>query len=121
MNSLVAPRVSGVGGASSIAVLNQQIAPKFYTKNCQRDEIKAIDDFFTIYGYKVNELKTPSGHGVNGSTFNRPSYNYVKTQNCVAVGEMPAIVNAKICSIFNNGLTFWKDGNSVGNYGENGV
>lgn len=121
MHSLVAPRVSGVGGASSIAVLNQQIAPKFYTKNCQRDEIKAIDDFFTIYGYKVNKLKTPSGHGVNGSTFNRPSYNYVKTQNCVVVGEMPAIVNTKICSIFNNGLTFWKDGNDVGNYGENGV
>lgn len=121
MHSLVAPRVSGVGGASSIAVLNQQIAPKFYIKNCQRDEIKAIDDFFTIYGYKVNKLKTPSGHGVNGSTFNRPSYNYVKTQNCVVTGEMPAIVNAKICSIFNNGLTFWKDGNAVGNYGGNGV
>lgn len=121
MHSLVAPRVSGVSGASSIAVLNQQIAPKFYVKNCQHDEIQAIDDFFTMYGYKVNKLKTPSGHGVNGSAFNRPSYNYIKTQGCIVKGELPAVVSAKICSIFDKGITFWKDGNSVGNYGENGV
>lgn len=121
MHALVAPKVSGVSGASSIAILNQQIAPKFYVKNCQHDEIQAIDDFFTMYGYKVNKLKIPSGHGVNGSSFNRPSYNYIKTQGCIVTGELPAVVSAKICSIFDKGITFWKDGDSVGNYDENGV
>ena len=54
-------------------------------------------------------IKTPN---INS----RPHWNYVKTINCVIVGEAPSDDIATICGIFNNGITFWKNGDEVGNY-----
>lgn len=68
-----------------------------------------IDDYFTVYGYATRRVKYP-----NRSS--RPHWNYVKTVDACVTGSAPADDTKKICEIYNKGITFWKNGNEVGNY-----
>lgn len=70
---------------------------------------RVIDDFFTMYGYQTNKVKKPN-------ISNRPHWNYIKTADVNITGSLPCDDLEKICSIFNSGITFWKNGNEVGNY-----
>jgi len=53
--------------------------------------------------------KTPNRSG-------RPHWNYVKNKTTNLVGNAPADDVNQIVSIYNKGITFWKNGNEVGNY-----
>ncbi|MBO7211224.1 MAG: hypothetical protein J6V44_09530 [Methanobrevibacter sp.] len=65
-------------------------------------DAKKIDNFFSMYGYAVNQIEVP--------TYNaRPSWNFIKTKQCNVTGEMPNEAIDKIKSIFNNGITWWKN------------
>lgn len=94
-----------------------------YLQQIKAPQAKVIDDFFTMYGYQVNELKIPNVF--NPSVFSnlRPCWNYVKTQNAVITPKeglgLPAEAEQKICEIFNNGVTFWNKDASVGDYSQN--
>lgn len=83
----------------------------FYFRRMQitSDYARAIDDFFSRFGYATNRLKTPNTHS-------RPHWNYVKTSGCTITGSIPTDSAKRICSIYNNGITFWKNGNEIGNY-----
>lgn len=70
---------------------------------------KIIDDYFTMFGYATHRVKVP-----NRNT--RPHWNYVKTVGCVLEGSVPADDVVKICSLYNNGITFWHNPNEIGDY-----
>lgn len=70
---------------------------------------KVIDDFFTMYGYAVNRCKTPNRNS-------RPHWNYVKTVGCCIKGSIPADSAKHICEIHDKGITYWKNGDEIGNY-----
>lgn len=70
---------------------------------------RIIDDYFTMYGYATRRCKYP-----NRSS--RPHWNFVKTIGATVTGSVPADDMKKICSIYDNGITFWKNGSEVGNY-----
>lgn len=70
---------------------------------------KAIDDFFTMFGYSTKRVKVPNRTA-------RPKWNYVKTVGCVINGSIPAEDERAICAIHDNGITYWKNGSEVGNY-----
>lgn len=70
---------------------------------------RMIDDYFTIFGYATRRLKKPNRNS-------RPHWNYVKTINATVTGSVPADDMKKICSIYNSGITFWKNGSEVGQY-----
>lgn len=71
---------------------------------------KMIDDFFTKYGYAHNQLLS------NPNIWSRPHWNYIKTNNCTLMGSVPADDLKKIASIYDKGITFWKNASEVGNY-----
>lgn len=73
------------------------------------DYAKSIDDFFTMYGYATHKCKIPNRTA-------RPHWNYVKTIGCNVRGSVPADDLKKICTIYDAGVTFWKNGTEVGNY-----
>lgn len=75
----------------------------------QESYAKAIDDFFTVYGYATKRVKVPNRNV-------RPHWTYTKTIDCNLIGNAPADDVAKICSIYDHGITFWRNGNEVGNY-----
>lgn len=70
---------------------------------------RIIDDYFTRFGYATNRLKVPNRNI-------RPHWNYVKTNGCTLIGSIPADDMKRICSIYDRGITFWKNGSEVGNY-----
>ena len=79
-------------------------------KSIQRQYAECIDNFFTKYGYACDEVKIPPRN-------NRKEYTYVKTKDCLLIGQMPSDDNKKFCNIMNNGITWWKNPSQVGNYG----
>lgn len=70
---------------------------------------RMIDDYFTMFGYATKRCKKPNRNS-------RPHWNYVKTVGCTITGSVPADDLKKICSIYDNGITFWKNGLEVGDY-----
>lgn len=69
----------------------------------------AIDEYFTMYGYATERVKVPN-------ISSRPHFNYTKTKDCIITGKIPADDLKKICKIFDNGITFWKNADEVGDY-----
>lgn len=80
----------------------RQIEPKV-------EYCKMIDDFFTMYGYSTLAVKIPN-IGV------RKNFCYVKTEGCNVQGICPQDDLRQINNIFDNGVTFWKEPDNVGNY-----
>lgn len=70
---------------------------------------KMIDNYFTMFGYAVKTVKKPNRNS-------RPHWNYVKTVGATVTGSVPSDDMKKICSIYDKGITFWKNGSEVGQY-----
>ena len=87
-------------GISDFLISRKYLSPEYVT---------IIDDYFTAFGYACHELKVPNRNV-------RPHWTYTKTVNCVLTGSLPCDDANKICSIYNNGITFWRNGDEVGNY-----
>ena len=89
---------------------NSGIAKYNFETVCIRPEFaKIIDAFFDIYGYATNELKVPNTHS-------RPHWNYVKTKQCAIETDINADDTRAITDIYDKGITFWKDGDEIGDY-----
>lgn len=83
----------------------------FYFKQMgiTRNYAEIIDDFFDRFGYSCRRVKLPN-------TNVRPHWTYTKTKDCTIRGGVPVDDMHKICSIYDNGITFWRNGDEVGNY-----
>lgn len=80
-----------------------------YDVDVNQFDARLIDEFFDRYGYATERVKVPNISG-------RKCWNYVKTRDCELVGNIPASIKAQIIDIFNNGITFWKNGDQLGDY-----
>ena len=78
--------------------------PKQYIKN--------IDDFFTMYGYAQNRLMVPRLDV-------RAVFTYVRVIDIQLAIPMPSDAYSEIKDIFQNGIRFWKNAESVGNFSAN--
>lgn len=63
---------------------------------------KMVDDFLTMYGYKVNALKVPE-------TRSRLYWNYIKTIDVNIDGAIPDEDMERLKAIYNDGVTLWHD------------
>lgn len=94
------------GGANAALKMNDfHISLKTITG----DYAKVADNFFTMYGYTCNKVKTPN-------IFQRPKFNYIKTIDANIMGNIPVEDMVRIKQMFNNGVTFWHDKSVFGNY-----
>lgn len=106
--STLPPHARG-GGGSIINMANQIKGFQFYYAYIRREFAEIIDNYFNVYGYATHRVKVPN-------RVIRPHWNYVKTVNVSLTGSVPADDMAKLRSIYDNGVTFWRNGNEVGNY-----
>lgn len=83
-----------------------------YRKSIKEEYAKIIDDYFSMYGYKINSVKVPNITG-------RRNWNYVKTIGCNFTGDIPQEDIEKIRNIFNTGITFWHNAENFLNYSAN--
>ena len=102
------PQAHGTAG-SSVNITNNSNTYTFYLKCVDAEHARVIDDYFTMYGYKANKVKIPSRNV-------RPHWTYTKTVGCNVSGNLCNEDLAKIASIFDKGVTFWKNGDNIGNY-----
>ena len=98
----------------------------YYAMGITNDNAKAIDDYFSMYGYTVNEVKIPNvkSEGVAHTSL-RPFWNYVQTSGCNVLPAgwssgnpvgLPQDAMNLIAKIYDNGITFWDHLVRVGNY-----
>ena len=73
-----------------------------YNMTIKKEYCECIDNYFTMYGYKVNSLKVPN-------LTSRTYWNYIKTIGCNIIGDIPQKDLEKIKDMFNNGVTMWHD------------
>lgn len=99
-------------GTGGVASQKRVLGITLYHKCLNTKDLHRIDSYFELYGYNCNELKIPNTHS-------RPHWNYVKTSMANITGNIPSTDLANIKAIFNNGITFWKHANEVGNYSLN--
>lgn len=113
VSDLMPKQLSGFAPSSAMYTIGE--AGVYLIKYApNRDEFNKIDDFFTAYGYAVNRIATPEYH-------NRANHNYLKTNNVlvIATGGIPQEDYARICKIFDEGVTFWHNPGTYGNYNVN--
>lgn len=79
-----------------------------YFMRCTVDEAKAVDNFYTMYGYNVSTFTS-----VNPAK--RPSFTFIKTQNANISGAVPVKCKQVLNGALNNGCTFWRK-DDIGNY-----
>lgn len=83
----------------------------YYKMSVKYEYAKRIDDFLSMFGYKVNSIKVPN---INGRT----NWNYVKTVGCNITGNIPQGDLQKIKQMFNNGVTMWHNPNTFLDYSQ---
>ena len=104
-----APTMVMGSATPNLAVSLDELDFHFFNVYVEEDEAKRLDDFFSCFGYQVNRVKTPNITG-------RQYWNFVQTENCVIAGNMPSSSKEAIARIFDGGITFWHNGDNVGNY-----
>ena len=84
----------------------------FYKMTIKQEYARIIDEFFSMYGYKINLVKIPS-------LFGRSNWNYLKTKNVNLIGEIPEKDIEELKEMFNRGVTIWHNANTFLDYSQN--
>lgn len=87
----------------------------YFMCNCmsvRAENAKIIDDYFSMFGYKVNEVKVPNIIG-------RRNWNYVKTVGCYIEADIPQEDLQEIKLMFDKGITFWHNPATFCDYSQN--
>ena len=82
---------------------------EFKRMSIKNEYAKIIDDYFSMFGYKVNSVKIPNVTG-------RTNWNYVKTIDCNFDGNIPQTDLNVIKTMFNNGVTLWHNPSTMLDY-----
>lgn len=96
---------------NSIPELNYVLGDKtpfFVGKTQKRRLLEIIDNYFSMYGYKVNRLGKPN-------LKSRKNWNYIKCGCANVSGNINEDDLTDIINILENGITFWHT-TDVGNY-----
>lgn len=81
----------------------------FYDMSIRPEMAVVCDNYFSMFGYKVNLVKIPN---ING----RANWNYVKTIGCYIEASIPQDDLNEIKNMFNNGITIWHHPNTFMDY-----
>ena len=95
--------------SANVNIANDKQTFSFYWKCLNLESAKIIDDYFTMYGYKLNRVLKPD-------ICVRPGFTYIKTIGCHIKSYLCNEDTVKIESIYDNGITFWRNGDEIGNY-----
>ena len=98
--SLTPPQVEGNINCGDVVTASGQNDFHFEMRSIKKEIAQIIDSYFSMYGYKTNQVKIPNITG-------RRNWNFVKTINCNLEGNIPQMDLQKIKQMFNEGVTLW--------------
>lgn len=99
-HSMMPSTIEGQVNSGDVTYAMGKMSPTYYKMSIKAEYAKIIDDWFSMYGYKVNEIKTPYIH-------KRSNWDYIKCINVNLEGDIPEKDMASIRSLFDKGCTFW--------------
>lgn len=111
---------TGKGGVNQGNLnFSSKIGYNLYRMSIRKEHAKIIDDYFTRFGYQINEVKLPNQTG-------RTYFNFVKIGNSEIIGYpnskgCPADAMETINNIYRNGVTLWHSHDRIGNYTGNTI
>lgn len=113
-NSRKAPQVSNSSGNSALAAVDQ-ITFTATVRHITPEYAQIIDDFFSMYGYAINEIHAPKT-----CMKKRQHWTYLKTKGVQVLSDylfnVGADVSRRLEAILDNGITFWLQEAEIGNY-----
>lgn len=99
--SSMAPNTpKGNANSGDVSFSQNLLRFKYMHMRPKAEILKTIDDFFSMFGYKTNEVKMPNLN-------NRKYWNYVKTIDCNILADIPQNDLQEIKSMFDTGVTLW--------------
>lgn len=81
----------------------------FYKMGIKEEYARILDDYFTMYGYKIARCKTPNYN-------HRMNFWFTKTIEANITGAIPQDDLNKIKECYNTGITFWKNPSNFRKY-----
>ena len=82
------------------------------TMSVRAEVARTIDNYFSMFGYKVSRVKIPNITG-------RTNWNFVKTQGCYIDADIPQTDLQEIKDMFDRGVTFWHNPATFADYSQN--
>lgn len=98
--SLTPREVKGTASEGNAIWNSNGLVPLLMSKTIRAEYARRIDDFFSMFGYKINRVKIPNLSG-------RQYWNYVKTIDANIIGNCPKDSIDIIKASFNKGITLW--------------
>ena len=115
-HALVPPQASGSINGGDVTFGRNEQNFGYYKMSIKQEYARKIDEYFTRFGYKVNEVKLPNQIG-------RTNWNFVQIGPYENIGystnqtrSVPSASMEIINNIYRNGVTIWHDHNNLGNY-----
>ena len=99
---IVPNSVSGNTGAGDLSYALDSVGFVFINYQIRADMAQKVDRYFDMFGYRVNEIKTPN-------TKTRRYWNFIQTTGANIVGDIPQEATGELKALFNSGLTIWHD------------
>lgn len=103
------PQLHGNTNTGDLATAKGDVTFRAYKMSIKREYAEIIDEYFDMYGYKVNRVKEPNKN-------HRENYWYVKLIDPNITGAIPMDELAEIQDCYSKGITFWKDPEKIGQY-----
>ena len=107
--STVPPQAHGDTNTGDFSYAYDRCSMNFYMMSVRYEFAKICDDYMSMFGYKVNTVKTPNVTG-------RRNWNYVKTIGCYIEANIPQDDLQEIKSMFDRGVTFWHNPSTFCDY-----
>ena len=110
-HSLVPAQARGNTNGGDVGAANSKITFTAQLIQVKEEYIKCIDSYFSRFGYKVNEVKTPNLNS-------RTQFNFIKVGGMdeLVRGNIPASDLEKINQIFRKGVTIFHNYSNIGDY-----
>lgn len=107
--SMLPGKAGGVPNSGSVNYAFNRIGFEGWCYRVHPYEARMFDEYFDRFGYAINEIRRPNRTG-------RPHWCYLKTREIGLTGSVPADDMELIKNIYNRGVTFWNNGDEVGDY-----
>ena len=110
-HSLIPDQAMGNANSSDISYALNYSGATFYEMSIKKEYAKIIDNYFSLYGYKVNTTKNPNITG-------RQNYNFIQIAESenLGYGEIPAKAMEMIDNIARRGVTIWHNHTNLGDF-----
>lgn len=107
----VPPQIHGNTNCGDIMCSMKENCFHIFRMTIRQEYAKQIDNYFSRFGYKINETKTPNIYG-------RQNFNFVEIgkDECIGYGDVPSKYMEEINDICRQGVTIWHNHENLGNY-----